>query len=370
MYIKVVTTDNEFDEVEDEWLSFEKKVDNQNITSSYIWQRTWWKYFKDYEKGNFGCDKRLCILFLYNREDMLRAIAPFCQVTRKKWGVKYEAMEFIAQQWGATYLDIVTDKLGKEEYAFIFDWLKKNRKYDLIYLKYIPESTPSFDLSVNDIAVLSACPEINVRAYGSYDQYSKKAYSAKMRQNINARLRKLTHELKGQIELIDNYKELAKFWDEIHSVSKSKEKDLKYCLYDDPKINSFLQEVYCQWNNLSCVAVLIGMKLIGYHVGCLFNKKKFFLDLSYDREYRRYGIGKLIDDFEVRLALKYNYDICMGTGVDPYKFDYKPDLTRIYIFLKKGNTLKAILLYIVKKRQNRRIEKKFNEELGRNLKRG
>jgi len=98
MYISVITIDKEFDEVKNEWLDFEKKLNNQNITSSYIWRRTWWKHFRDYEKRDFGYDKRLCILFLCDKKDMPRAIAPFWEVTRKGRGVKYKTVEFTAQQ--------------------------------------------------------------------------------------------------------------------------------------------------------------------------------------------------------------------------------------------------------------------------------
>jgi len=36
MYIKIITTDKEFNPVKNEWIDFEKKVDNKNITSPYL----------------------------------------------------------------------------------------------------------------------------------------------------------------------------------------------------------------------------------------------------------------------------------------------------------------------------------------------
>jgi len=64
-------------------MNFEKKGDNKNITSSYLWQRTWWKHFGHIDNGQYGFDKKLSILFLYNDNNELRAIAPFCIVKRK-----------------------------------------------------------------------------------------------------------------------------------------------------------------------------------------------------------------------------------------------------------------------------------------------
>jgi len=86
----------------------------------------------------------------------LRAIAPFCIVKRKfKKIFHYTVVEFIAQQWGATYLDFISSNLSKNEFDYVFDWLKKNRKYDLIHLSYIPELTSNFNLKSENATVLS-----------------------------------------------------------------------------------------------------------------------------------------------------------------------------------------------------------------------
>ncbi|GAG85853.1 unnamed protein product [marine sediment metagenome] len=161
MHIKEITTDKEFDSVKNEWIDFEKKVDNKNITSSYLWQRTWWKHFGHVNNDQYGYDKKLSILFLYNGKKELRAIVPFCIVRRKlKKIFYYTIVEFVAQQWGATYLDIISDDLLKNESDYIFDWLEINRKYDLIHLCYIPKFTSNFDLKSENTTILSACPEI------------------------------------------------------------------------------------------------------------------------------------------------------------------------------------------------------------------
>src|SRR5665648_747369 len=103
MYVKVISTEEEFDFVKSEWINFEKKVDNTNITSSYLWQRTWWQHFGRINNEQYGYNKKLSILFLYNEKKELRAIAPFCIVKRKlKRIFHYTVVEFIAQQWGAT----------------------------------------------------------------------------------------------------------------------------------------------------------------------------------------------------------------------------------------------------------------------------
>ena len=99
MYIKLIDTEAKFNEIKNIWTSFKKKINNRNISSSYIWQRTWWKYFKKYENVKFGYNKKLCILLLYDKDNVLKAIAPFCEVTRKIYFLKFKTIEFISSQW-------------------------------------------------------------------------------------------------------------------------------------------------------------------------------------------------------------------------------------------------------------------------------
>jgi len=371
MYIKTITTDDEFDEVKNEWLTFERKVNNQNITSSYIWQRTWWKHFKDYEEGNLGHNKRLCILFLYNDENELRAIAPFCEVTRNVRGLKYKTIEFLAQQWGATYLDIITDKLTKQECNFIFDWLKRNRRYDLVELRSIPEFSPNFDLYKGNITVLSACPVVKIGDYGNWDNYIRKEYSKSLRQNLRTAKNRMKREnVDYQEEVLDGIggADLT----EIEQVSRSKLIDHKGCIYNDLRKESFLKDIYYSSELPSnIVKLILNDQLASYRINFLYDQSKYCFDASYDRNYRHYDLGTLLVDLNVRDSFEKNLSThCMGAGVDFYKLKFTKNIIKIYTFLKRGNTLKGMPLYLLKRKSNQRVASKFEEELRENLERG
>ena len=372
MYIKVIKTDNEFDIVKDEWISFEKKVNNQNITSSYIWQRTWWKNFKEYEKRAFGYNKRLCILFLYSTKDELRAIAPFCVVMRKGMGlIPYKTIEFIAQQWGAIYLDIISNTLNNDEYEFIFDWLKNNMKYDVIELKYIPEFTRNFDLSKSNVTILSACPEIRIKNYRDVTHYRQREYSKNLKQNLRTaknRIKRKKVNCREEIFESINITDLEK----VEAVSRSKLIDNKHCIYNDVNKKIFLQEIYINYElSTNIVAIMLDNKLACYRINFLYNQNKYCFDAAYDRTYRYFMVGRLSVDLNILDSFKKGiYIHCMGPGIEPYKMDYSKQISRIYTFLKKGNTLKGILLYILIKRHNRRIENTFLKGLEANLYKG
>lgn len=369
MYIKVIMTDDEFGQVRNEWLSFEKKVDNRNITSSYVWQRTWWKHFKDYENGKFGYDKRLCILFLYNKEDILRAIAPFCEVTRKKWGLKYQTIEFIAQQWGATYLDIVSDKLSEQEYNFIFDWLRKNKRYDLIELKYIPEFTPNFDLSENNIAVLSACPEI---VSDTYDSVRSNYYTRNLKSNLRKRQNRIKREGIDLTTTCLVSNQILDRFEEIKEVSMSKELSSKHSIYRNSRMEGFVKDLIKSYSeNAMCFFVDYRSKAVAYRLGIRVSERYYDWDTAYNRkekEVENLSLGNLDTDYAIgHLFHTGTRNFCFGTGADFYKLRFSKQIVKIYTLLKKGNTSKAVPLSIIKKRRNWRIEQTFNEELKRNV---
>lgn len=338
MYIKAITTDKDFDSVKNEWIDFEKKVDNKNITSSYLWQKTWWKHFGHIDNNQYGYDKKLSILFLYNEKKELRAIAPFCIVKRKfKKIFHYTIVEFIAQQWGATYLDIISNKLSEGEYNFIFDWLKKNRKYDLIHLRYIPEFTSNFDLKSENATVLSGCPELEKLDYENI----RKNYSRNTINNIKKSYNKI---LKNKIifDKIDSYELDDNLLCEIIKVSKTKLLDNKHSIYVDKIKEVFIKEIYNKMN-FNCNGIYFNKKLVAYRTNTIYNKGKYCFDAAFSREFRKYNLGILSVDFSIEdsCSKKLVYQ-CEGTGIDSYKLKFTKKVCKIYNVLYKGNTLKMV----------------------------
>ncbi len=369
MYIKAITTDKEFDSVKSEWMDFEKKVNNKNITSSYLWQRTWWKHFGHIDNAEYGYNKKLSIFFLYKDKNELRAIIPFCIVKRKlKKIFHYTIVEFIAQQWGATYLDIICGKLSTEEYDFIFDWLKQNKKYDLIELNYIPENTPNFNLSRENATVMSACPEIKISNYNDMDHYIQEEYSSKLRQNLRRPKEKMKREGISYCEEtlegidIDNFKE-------IENISRSKTTDNKHCIYDDLQKRAFLKNIYATPEFRGHILkVILNGKLSSYGINFIYNNWKYWFDASYDRTYPHYNLGAISADLNIKDSFEKKIEThCMGPGIDPYKLKFSKQLIKIYSFLKKGNTLKSGLIYKKKLSANKYIENNFLRELNEQI---
>jgi len=370
MFVKPIISDSDFYEVQSEWITFEGKVDNKNITTSYEWQRTWWKHFKDYENKEFGYNKKLCILFLYNDENILRAIAPFCEITRIKSGLKYKTIEFLAQQWGANYLDIITDKLTEDEFSFLFSWLETNKKYDVLELKYIPVFTQNFKINTDCLTVMSACPEMDFKNYLDAEEYRQNVYS----KNLKKKLRKAVNRLEK-----DNIKYRERIIDikdidinSIKAVSRSKLLDDKHCIYDEPEKEKFLKDIY--YNPVfktNIATILFDDKFVSYRINLFYNNYKYCFDASFDREYHYYELGPLTIDLNVGDTFEKKISVyCKCTGIDPYKLKFANKINRIYTFLQKGNTVKGLFWYLAKKNYNRKIAEEFEKTLEENLQKG
>ena len=370
MYIKAITTDKEFDSVKNEWIDFEKKVDNINITSSYLWQRTWWKHFGYIDNSQYGYNKKLSILFLYNKKKELRTIAPFCIVKRKfKKIFCYTMVEFIAQQWGATYLDFIASDLSKSEFDYLFDWLKKNRKYDLIYLSYIPEFTSNFDLKSKNATVLSGSPEMERE---NYSDVREKYYSKNLKHKLNRIYNKIIKEDININNIIINGENILNYIDNISLVSESKKYSGLYSIYLEAKKKSFLEDLIFNFSgNSNCILLFYNKKLCAYNLGFYYNKKYFAFDASYNREIielANYSIGNIaFDKLVVDTFSKGINEFCFGTGIDRYKLAFTKKICKIYNILYKGNTLTSGLIYKKKLSIDKHIENNFLKELNEKI---
>ena len=373
MYIKAITTEKEFDFVKNEWIDFEKKADNKNITSSYIWQRTWWKHFGHIDNSQYGYDKKLSILFLYNEKKELRAIAPFCIVKRKfKKIFRYTVIEFIAQQWGATYLDFISSDLSKNEVDYIFDWLKKNRKYDLIHLSYIPKFTSNFNLKSENATVLSGCPEIEGK---SYSDVREKYYSKHLKQKLNRIHNKIIRENTNINNIIMSGENILNYINNISFVSESKKYSGKHSIYLEPKKKSFVKDLIFNFSgNSNCILLFYNKKLCAYNLGYYYNKKLFAFDTAYDRkiiELKSYSTGIIAKDKQLENTLsRGTNNFCFGTGIDFHKLGFTKKVCKIYNIVYKGNTLKSGLIYKKKLSMNKYIENNFLKELNEKIPQG
>lgn len=336
--IKLFQTSKEFSSLELEWKEFEKSLNHQNLTSSFDWLYTWWNIFININNNTIGYDKKLLIICLYYNNKLI-SIAPFVKVYRRKFGIKISFIEFLGQQWSGIYSDIISDKKHTEKNLEIFNWLYKNVKFDIFFLKYIPEYSTNFK---DDLFLYSFCPEVEIRGYSNYDEYTSNKYSKSLKQNIRTAFNKAK---KSGIEIQTSVEELDKEnFNETIQISKFKLLDGKNFLYKDKAKLQFMEEITRKMTS-NVVFVKLNGKNVAYRTNVFFNNNKFCLDASYDRNFRKFELGSISVDANLKDSFIKNISIhSFGPGLDSYKRKFTKRNLNIYMYLKKGNTLKSYLL--------------------------
>lgn len=359
--IKIIQTNNAFLQIREDWQVLEQNIQHTNLTSCYDWLFTWWSVFEKVDNNEIGFNKKLFIICLY-RDNALIAIAPFVKVIRKIAGIKISFLEFLGQQWSAIYLDFIAKDLLLIERNFIFQCLYKNLKFNVLFLKYIPQNTSFF--SLHELNIYYACPHININNFSSFEDYKNKFYSRNLKQNIRTASNRIENNkdiLKKSIETIndDNFKDIV-------AISKSKLLDDKNWLYGDKNKMNFYKTIYSKIS--SNVSLLkINDKNVAYRTNMIFNNYKFCIDASYDRAYKKYELGSLSVDLNINDSFEKKLTVeCMGPGIDLYKFKFTKELTYIYIYLKRGNSFLSNFFYIILKILVKRKGKLFEKDLSKN----
>ena len=370
--IRVLDTTAAFDAARDQWQALEREVDHLNVTASYNWLRTWWEVFGDCEEEGFGSEKRLCILFLYDEQDVLRAIAPFCEITRKMGFMKYRAVEFLAQQWGATYLDIIAAGLTSAEREHIFDWLYENRKFDVIELRYIPSFSAHFDLSGSDVFLLSGCPEIKA---DSYEAVRRDYYGKNMRHKLKRLRNRIEREKIGLETAYRTSEDILAHFDEVRAVSFSKEMTSKRSVYRNAHKERFIRAVIEAFSERAlCLFVSHQGEVVAYNLGFHVHGKYYAYDAAYSRRAKgleKFSLGNLAYDLLIQHVFDAGVkEFCLGTGVDPYKLKFSKDVVGLYCVLRGGNRLRGRIWHLLRSRLNRRTEEAFAKVRGENVLKG
>jgi len=366
--IKTISSTDKFHAFEKTWKEFEKKTEHTNVTVSFDHLKVWWDTFKNVDDNGYGHDKKLLILLLY-RDNELIAIAPFVKLYRlKKKIIKVHYIEFLGQQWGATYCDIIGKDLKKEEIDFIIKWLYDNEKFDLISLKYIPENSKNFNFQSENLTVLCGCFEIKLGK--DYDDARSLNYSRNMKNEVNKSYNRI---IKANLDILTDFEDeyCFKYYDKCKQVSLSKLLNSNlHSLYNNKYKRSFVKDMFYKKSSNYCSLLKLQDQMISYNIGRVFNDNVFAFDAAFDRSYvndHKIGLGNLAYDLIIRkYAGKYK-TLCMGVGIDFYKFRFTKNLVKIYTSLQKGNTLKSGLFYSKELVQNKSVEKQFMDDLNSKL---
>ena len=363
MSIKTIQSYDEIQDYKDEWIELEKKHPNESYNYNLI--DIWLSHFTNYNNNRFGYDKKIYIILLYKNNSLV-SIFPLINLTRKfKRIVSYQSLELIGQQYGLNDLGVLGEV--SDEYIDLYiNWIRKNIKFDIMTLQYQNNENASSFKSFNKI-VSSGFPIIKLTNFIDYNDYNKQQYNSKKRYNIKSRKKSF---LKNNGQLIKtSYNNISKDdFKGILDVSASKKTEGKHDHFDSKEILDYTKSMLLNYKN-QIILAKIKNKVIGYQISFLYSDFRSYTGLSYDRNYKKYGVGNLIDDFEIESqnfnSLKF---INMGAGLDDYKLIFCTEIDKLYTFQLKGNTWLSLIIYRIFNKRVQQIEKSLQAQiLNKNL---
>ncbi len=354
-------TYNEFEHpvIKDTYAVLERKGEHL-LNTSYLWTKTWWDTFRDYEA--FGYDKRLYLIRVLreNKPCAMLALVRYTKTVRKSLGlISYTTLGICGDLWGATFESFI-GALSVEECHELMDFVRCSISYDQLLFSHIPVTSPLMQVIDNQV-LLSACPTISLGDYADYHEYVQNTYSKKLQRNIRARKKHAIndgHELTFQSVSFSDID-----FRTLKSLSISKLASGKQSIYLDSTKEQFVRQLLKDHLG-NVVVVRCDKEPVAYRLNFFVGKRRYCIDASYNREFNSYGVGIMSLDDSLRDSFELGQTChCEGTGVDTYKLECIKTVIPIYLLVEPGNTWKGRLMFPIRFRRMKEQEKGVKDEL-------
>ncbi|RKE04306.1 GNAT family N-acetyltransferase [Marinifilum flexuosum] len=314
---------------------------NTNCPSCrFEWIYSWYQVFEKVENNIVGFKKKPFIILVY-KEEKLTAIIPLLKLVRiyLKF-IRISFLEFFGQQWSSLGNDIlIVEEVDKLFYRELRHWIRKNISYDIIFLKYIPKQSEL--VKCFRLFHYSVAPCVQLNRYEGYQDFTKKVYSKKFREELKRTARKLAREnLEYTIEVRAVSKENLKL---IKHISKSKEIDGKSFLYGNFEKEAFHLSIYESFPS-QIILLKLNDEIVAYSTSIDWQGKRLAIDSSFNRRFRKYGIGIHCVDSFIRNAFDDKMKkLSLGMGHDSYKYRFCDDMDQFFMCFDYKISWKSLL---------------------------
>jgi CelD/BcsL family acetyltransferase involved in cellulose biosynthesis len=354
---RVLTTIDDLRRVEPEWRKLESEDPQCPIMGTYAWMTLWWETFKDAHSNELGSEKELFILCAFIENELVAA-APFLKVKRRRSGFSITCIEFLGQQWGGLYQDILRRSevtIGIESFI---EYARRHTTYDIIFLKQIAMRSDRFER--DRLIPYFACPEIRLDRYSNFDQFLSTC-SKKLRGNLRQGISRMKREnlsFETRAEKVNEETIEA-----IKAVSRTKLADNKRWLWGDPLKERFYRGLFSSFDSFAAMISIDGKPAV-YFANILHQSRAYCIDGAYDRSFPRFELGNLSVNQSIKAAFEAGLiSLCMGPGLDEYKVRQANHLEFLCAYVERGNSfLGSVIGWLAAKAVHRR-SKTFKESV-------
>lgn len=353
MQIKVITSNEEFYKLKEDWERLQGQDSDVTYYSTFKFIREWWNIYED------ATNNSLFIICVYVGKEIV-AIAPLMIKTVKKFKLTYRVLKFLGR---GDYFNFILDKASGVQIASlknIFKEIFKSCEWDKVQLTHINSNSylAYFMLSHleynKEFKYLIECPIIDFVKYHSFEEY-KKLYS--IDKENNRYINKLQNEIGYKFNVVKNdefdvYKKISQLHiTEQAWLIKTRDRMDRASLFSNNEYSEFVRNIYKDNENvISFILEDNDSNLLSYYT-CYFYKGIIHCwNTAYNPQYGRYELNKILSYetvkyiFENKLASKFDF----GAGRYPWKFKWTKDFVVIYQFemwnnnTKKGKCLKLL----------------------------
>jgi CelD/BcsL family acetyltransferase involved in cellulose biosynthesis len=341
--LKVIDNITDFEQLIPAWDQLYNALPLQSPFSASDWNLTWWKYY--------GKDNSLCILTIY-QDDNLCGIAPL--YIQQKNGIKI--IKFLGSV-ESDYLDfLLLPEQEKECLNFIFDYLFKQKNWDILDLIDIPEKSILVQNYTDLLYPLSTamtlladiiCPYLQWEQ--SYDKFLK-SKSSNFRYDLKRKLKRAKQLGEVSFRFIENMDDCISFAKIAEIYQKRWKKKATDSIIRSDIGQQFLEAMCKIWETkkyLKIPVMTINDKPVAFCLGFIEHNKFYYYIPSFDPEFVNISPGNLLMEFIVENFQTLGItELDFMKGEESYKLKWSSTFRTNYRLLVANNTIKSKFIYL------------------------
>ena len=344
MKLEIIDNSLDFEKLIPAWDKIYNALSLQPPFSVSDWNLTWWKHY--------GKDNQLFILTIY-QDNELCGIAPL--YIQKKNGIK--TIKFLSSG-ESDYLDFLfLPEREKECLAFIFDYLFKQKNWDILDLTDIPEQSVLAQnytelLSPLSTAGMTLLPDIicpYLQWEQSYDEFLK-SKSSNFRYDLKRKLKRAKQLGEVSFRVIENMDDCISFAKIAEIYQKRWEKKATDSIIRSDIGQQFLEEMCKIWETkkyLKIPVMTINDKPVAFCLGFIEHNKFYYYIPSFDTEFVNISPGNLLIEFIVENFQNLGItELDFMKGEESYKLKWSSTFRTNYRLLVANNLIKSKLIYL------------------------
>jgi CelD/BcsL family acetyltransferase involved in cellulose biosynthesis len=337
MELKVIDNIQDFEKLIPAWNQIYSELPLLTPFSASDWNFTWWKYY--------GKGKQLFILTIY-QDNQLCGIVPL--YIQQKKGAKIIKL---LGSGHSDYLDfLLLPELEKECLAFIYDYLFKQKNWDILDLIDIPEISILIQDSTMLLSPLSTkvsilpgfiCPYLQWE--GSYDEFLK-SKSSNFRYDLKRKLKRAQQLGEVSFRIIENNMNDSISFAKIADIYEKRwaKKATISAIRSDSGQKLLLE------TKIKIPVMTIKNEPIAFCLGFIEHNKFYYYIPSFDPEFINISPGQLLIAFIVENFHNLGItELDFMKGEEPYKFKWSTSVRTTHRLLISNNSIKSQVVHLM-----------------------